>query len=117
VFYEGATNHEHPTNQQVNTPMIVVYSSGGGADPIQYVGPEKRTVTSYPQDVVLFGNSCPQTVRLFGTHRKSLSLSVTLRKLFLLKVTPKKNEKLQSYPQKDVLVLMLPTNKCFASKP
>jgi len=42
------------------------------------------------------------------THRNSLSLRVTHRKLFLLKVT--------GYPQKDVLVLMLPTQKRFTSK-
>jgi len=33
-----------------------------------------------------------------------------------LKVTHRKIQKLHSYPQKDVLVVMLPTQKRFASK-
>jgi len=36
--------------------------------------------------------------------------------LFLLKVTHRKFSKLHGYPQKDVLVLMLPIQKRFASK-
>jgi len=59
-------------------------------DPFWYVGlpTEKRTVWSYPQEVVLFGNGYPQTVCV--THRKSLCLSVTHRKLFFLKVSHRK---------------------------
>jgi len=36
--------------------------------------------------------------------------------LFLLKVAHRKIQKLQSYPQKEVLVLILPTQERFASK-
>jgi len=50
------------------------------------------------------------------THNKSVSLRITHRKLFLLKVTHRKIQKLHSYPKKDVLVLMLPTQKRFAFK-
>jgi len=51
------------------------------------------------------------------THRKSLCLSVTHSKLFLLTVTHRNFQKLQSYPQKDVFVLVLPTKKLLPSKP
>jgi len=53
---------------------------------------------------------------LRNRKKKKICLGFTHRKLFLLKVTHAKFQKLQSYPQQVVFVLMLPAQQRLASK-
>jgi len=76
-------------------------------DSIRYVGPptEKRTVWSYPQDVVLFGNDYPQTVRNFECHPQRVTLFECYRQKVVF---------VESHPQKFLKVTVLPTKRWFS---
>ena len=83
----------------------------GGDHPQHNVQLEATHRTSFYLEIVTH----KYLVSLMVTHRKSLWVLPT-ESCFCFKVTHRKISKLHSHPQKDVFVLMLPTEKRFVFK-